>query len=210
MSKQMFEIGRKIGHLTLIKRYKKGKRVFWTCLCDCGNYKDIREDSINSGKSISCGCGQKTTQFQKKIKRDSDHPEYFVAQGIFARCFDSNNVNYYKYGARGITLNLKEFPNILTLADYIFELRIQAGDVDSRKLSVERIDNNGNYEKSNIKLADKKVQNNNTRRNLYVEYQGKIYPLSVICKMLGIDRAKVYNRRTNNNITIQQAFNYYL
>lgn len=210
MSKQMFESGTRVGHLTLLYRFRKNGRAYWHCECDCGNEKDIREDAINSGRTISCGCVQKQTQFKKTENPIREHPECYVANGIFQRCFNPQNSNYYNYGARGITVNLDDFPNKKALADYILELRIVANDVDERKLSVDRIDNNGNYEKSNIRLADDETQANNTRQNAHVEYCDNIYNLSSICKELGISRYAVYKRKQRYGISLQESFDYYL
>ena len=210
MSKQMFESGTRVGHLTLLYRFRKNGRAYWHCKCDCGNEKDIREDTINSGRSISCGCGSKKTQFKKIDNPMREHPEYHVANGIFQRCFNPKNPNYSFYGARGITVNFEDFPNKEALADYILELRVIANDVKERKLSVDRIDYNGNYEKSNMRLANNETQNNNTRNNLYVEYCGNTYPLSVICRELGINRNSVYHRIYRYNVSPQEAFDYYL
>lgn len=210
MSKQTFDSGSHVGHLTLINRFKKGRRWYWHCKCDCGNEKDIREDAINSGRSISCGCRQKQTQFKKTENPLREHPEYHIANGIFNRCFNPKNCNYHLYGARGITVNLSDFPDRKSLADYILELRIKENDLNDRKLSVDRIDYNGNYEKANIRLADMKTQGNNTRKNLYVEYCGEIHPLTIICEQLGISKWAVYNRIYKKNISPQEAFNYYL
>lgn len=210
MSKQMFDSGSHIGHLTLINRFKKGRRWYWHCKCDCGNEKDIREDAINSGRSISCGCRQKQTQFKKTENPIHEHPEYHVANGIFNRCFNQKNCNYSRYGARGITVNLNDFPNRKALADYILKLRIEANDVDDRTLSIDRIDCNGNYEKGNIRLVDMKTQSNNTRKTLFVEYGGEECPLSIICGRLKISVNAVYKRMYRYNLQPQEAFNYYL
>lgn len=210
MSKQMFESGTRVGHFTLLYRFRKNGRAYWHCKCDCGNEKDIREDAINSGRTISCGCVQKKTQFKKAVNPMREHPEYHVANGIFQRCFNPKNCNYSCYGERGITVNLDEFPDKRALADYILELRIAANDVEERKLSIDRIDCNGNYEKSNMRLVDNKTQSNNTRTNLHVEYCGKSYTLTVACEMLGISRMAVYKRMYRYNLTPQEAFNYYL
>ena len=67
------EQGEKIGYLLPEYKTKKGRRNYWTCLCTlCNTEKDIREDSLSSGKVISCGCYRKTMDFSKKSKEQ--HP----------------------------------------------------------------------------------------------------------------------------------------
>ena len=62
-----------VGYLELHSRFQKNKRAFWNCTCMlCGNDKDVREDSLKSGKQISCGCYQHTKEFSDKKKET--HP----------------------------------------------------------------------------------------------------------------------------------------
>lgn len=210
MRKQMFETGTHIGNLTLLKRYRKNRRPYWLCQCDCGNIKDIREDSIKSGRTISCGCIQKEHQYKKKDVKDCNHPEYHIANGIFQRCFNKDNCNYHSYGARGITINLNDFPNVLSLADYIYELRLKHNDTKQRILSVDRIDNNRNYEKSNIRLTDMKTQSNNRRNTIYVNYCGEQVPLTIACEKANVNRNLVYKKIYRYSFSAQKAFDYYL
>ena len=62
-----------VGYLLLNERKKKNNRAYWECTCTlCGNDKDIREDTLQSGKTVSCGCYQKTEMHAEKIKQS--HP----------------------------------------------------------------------------------------------------------------------------------------
>lgn len=210
MTKQMFVEGSQVGHLILIKRFRKNKRPYWLCQCDCGNTKEIREDSLKSGRAISCGCRSKATQYKKTKYPLREHPEYQIANGIFQRCYNPKNCNYKNYGAKGIKVNKADFPTKRSLADYILKLRQINNDTEDRKLSVDRIDCYGDYSKKNIRLADRITQNNNTCKTLYVDYCGKTYPLSVICRQLGINNNNVYTRMTRYNLSVQQSFEYYL
>lgn len=211
MTKQMFVESQRVGYLTLVSSFRKNGRKYWHCICDCGNKKDIREDSLKAGRTISCGCKQKETQFQIKPQgADRNHPEYQIANGIFERCFNPNNCNYKNYGVRGITVNLHDFPNRMALADYILKLKKDFKCPKGQKMTIDRIDYNGNYSKDNIRISTYKTQLNNTRRNLYVDYNGITYPLTIICEKLGLSRSSIYHYKQRNNCSAQQAFDYYL
>jgi len=61
----------KFGSLTIVEFYEKDRKshYFWRCVCDCGKWKIIREDSLTSGKTISCGCSRKQREEVRLIRR---------------------------------------------------------------------------------------------------------------------------------------------
>jgi len=133
----------------------KNSHTYWNCICVCGTIKIINGDNIKSGKSRSCGCMPKS--YTGKIKHNKCHtPEYKIWAGLINRCENKNNYSYNDYGGRGISVCTrwrKSF--ILFLEDM--------GKRPDPKLSIERRDNNGNYEPENCYWATQVQQKRNTR-----------------------------------------------
>ena len=90
---------------------------------------------------------------------------YGVWHGIKQRCFDENRPEYERYGGRGITM----FADWLDFENF-YKWAINSGYKEG--LSIDRIDNNGNYEPSNCRWVTRKEQQNNTRYNHYIEING--------------------------------------
>jgi len=159
-------IGRKFGRLIVLERAgkDKGGQATWKCLCECGTGKIIRSRDLRNGDAKSCGCWQK--QNMATIKTTHGHRRcetssltYQTWRAMKARCLNSKCLDYMRYGARGITIcdRWMEFENFLA-------------DMGERSvgLSLERINNYGNYEPNNCKWATPKEQANN-RRNTKIK-----------------------------------------
>jgi hypothetical protein len=106
--------------------------------------------------------------------------EYSSWHEMKKRCLKKSHKSYPQYGGRGITIHptwVRSFNAFLA----------DMGYKPSTNHSIDRIDNNGNYEPSNCRWATRKDQCNNTRRSKLLEYNGKQRPLSVWCYELGLD-----------------------
>lgn len=144
----------KYGRLTVIEFADvKGGNKRYLCLCDCGNKKVIAGTSLRTGATKSCGC----LNLEKKRTRDNVHGLHGTKihkswSAMIQRCTNPNNPKYYRYGGRGITVceRWKKFKNFL-----------EDMGIPKQHLSLDRIDNNGNYEPSNCRWASSLVQGNN-------------------------------------------------
>jgi hypothetical protein len=87
--------------------------------------------------------------------------EYIMWQNMIQRCYDVNFTQYKDYGGRGI----KVYKPWHEYAKFLKYLLKYLGRRPSNKHSIDRIDNDGNYEPGNIKWSTKIEQNNNTRRS---------------------------------------------
>lgn len=178
-------------------RTAKYNRRF-NCVCDCGKEVVVRMAHFRSGHTRSCGCstykmaGKSNTTHGATIGKNPSS-EYTIWQGMKSRCLNSKNYLFKHYGGRGIypCKRWMEFENFLT----------DMGPIPSRNLSLNRIDNNGFYNKSNCEWATDKEQLRNTSRNVVThEIAAKIRDLSEsgmktsdIAKSVGLHHTTTYN-----------------
>lgn len=114
------------------------------------------------------------------------HPSYSVWRGMWDRCLNSNIPNYRYYGGRGISV----CPAWRSFVQFVFDV----GERPSTAHSIERIDNNGNYEPSNVRWATDKEQANNRRNSRYVTLNGERVTVSQFAERCGLSRYTVATR----------------
>jgi hypothetical protein len=171
--------GRKINMLLVIGPHiRKNNYTQWLCKCDCGVVKYIAAQWLVSKikKQISCGCnavitrrinGLKLAKLPKRITHGmSKSSEYKIWAGIKRRCYDKKFKNYKQYGGRGIKvcdLWINSFDNFYK----------DMGPRPSDKHQIDRINNDGIYEPSNCRWANRYDQAANKRNNVFIEYNGE-------------------------------------
>jgi hypothetical protein len=128
------------------------------CRCSCGTEKYVIRKNLRSGISTSCGCVRK----QKLIERNTKHGKRFtrtwrIWRAMKSRCYNSNVPQYHNYGGRGIIVCESWYNN--------FENFLKDMGESPEGSSIDRIDNDGNYEPSNCKWSTAKEQSQNKGNN---------------------------------------------
>ncbi len=162
-------------------------RRFWDCVCDCGAELVVLGDNL-SGNTQSCGCLQREqTSAAKTTHNGCGTPEYSTWCNIRNRCSNKNMPAYKDYGARGITVCARwceSFENFLA----------DMGKRPEGDYSIERVDVNGNYEKSNCIWLLRCEQGKNTRRTHKITHEGRTMGLSDWSKETGISSQTIARR----------------
>lgn len=160
MAKPLNITGQRFGRLLVIRRESNHLGyALWLCQCDCGNTRSAYTSRLKTGRVASCGCGGDgyyrhgyTRLANGKKQR---HPLYATWSHIRKRCNNPNDQNYRLYGGRGITVD----PRWENFANFLADV----GERPSPGLTIDRINNDGNYERSNVRWATRKEQRANRR-----------------------------------------------
>lgn len=151
------EVGATFGDWTVLNfvRLSKHNANLWLCKCNCGNERQVIASNLRTGKSLCCGCRKLKTKHGM-----CGTPTYTSWEAMRARCNNPKNVDYHSYGGRGIKVceRWASFVNFLA-------------DMDERPegMTLDRIDNDGNYEPGNCRWTTKEVQRDNS--TLSIDYK---------------------------------------
>jgi hypothetical protein len=180
--------GNVYGRWTVLERYDAER---WTCRCQCGTTKPIYAYSLKNGDSKSCGCYRKA--MAPYILRVHGHSagsitrEYRIWKNMNRRCYTPSAKSYRIYGERGIAVCDAWRRSYQTfLADM--------GPCPAGR-SIDRIDNNGNYEPGNCRWAEKKQQSRNTRQNVRLTLNGRTMTVVEWAEALEISAKCLYSRK---------------
>lgn len=176
--------GRRFGKLVVIQEAPADRNYHprWLCKCDCGKTKEIGHYNLILGHTHSCGCLAReliTTHGDALYKNRTKL--YNVWLSIKQRCTNENNKRYAQYGGRGIKL-CDEWLEYANFKEWATSSGYRQG------LSIDRKDNNGNYEPNNCRWVDAYTQQRNKNNNLRVIVNGVEMILTDAAKILGVQR----------------------
>lgn len=178
MLKESDYVGKKYERLTVesfIRKENNGKaRLYAICICECGNKKNVQIDQLKRGLTKSCGCYSMEVRRKKENKHKVHGMRksrlYEIYSHIKQRCYNINSIGYEKWGGRGITVCDEWLDKDNGFINF-YNWAISNGYSDI--LSIDRINNDGNYNPNNCRWATAKEQADNRRSNITISFQGK-------------------------------------
>lgn len=145
-------------------------QIAWVCRCSCGTVREVAGPSLRKGLSVSCGCTKGAAIAKARTihghtgHKKKDSRTYEIWTGMKQRCYNPNKEFYPRYGGRGIKVCARWHEFAAFLADM--------GEVPEG-MSIDRIDNDGDYELSNCKWSTATEQaNNRSKRKDFIDLSG--------------------------------------
>ena len=151
-------MGETFHRLTALHRTpNQGGHTMWRAICDCGKIIIVRAQHLRNGNTKSCGCWDADALAARNFKHGQcDTPAYESWKGMTQRCTNPANREWHNYGGRGITID----PAWMTFANFYKDM----GDRPKDR-TLDRVNNNLGYSKSNCRWATNKEQAANKRNS---------------------------------------------
>lgn len=206
MKRKIINVGDKFGKLTVIREVEPNltpcgtKQRKFLCKCDCGNQVVRNMRTLLKGAKTSCGCN-KTSYIQKYFKKESKSFLYSTWSGMRQRCNNPNSASYSRYGGRGISVCDEWDKDFFAFERWAKENGAKKG------LTIDRIDNDGNYCPENCRWVDLFTQANNKNSNRVLEYNGESHTIMEWSRIIGCNESKI-RHRLNRGKTIGQALGF--
>lgn len=200
MTKALDLTGERFNKLIVLSRAESsaGGKSRWNCLCDCGKKSVVQGVNLKASAVKSCGC----------LRLDADYgrthggyytPEYSSWSSLRGRCNNKENPKYPRYGGRGITVcdRWNSFENFF----------LDMGVKPTPEHSIERLNNDGNYDPDNCIWATREVQSNNQSTTRYYDYKGTKVKVVELAKIACIAHSAMYQRLVYHKGNVEAALN---
>lgn len=198
MGKKIDLSGKRFGTLVVISRNgtNKHRHSTWNVVCDCGKQKVMDINAIKRAKS--CGCQRNVGNKGGTKHGKSNSRLYGIWKHMRLRCDKKHASKYPRYAGRGIAVceEWNDWPS--------FE-RWAMSNGYSDDLSIDRIDNDGNYEPSNCRWADGVTQQNNQSNNVFVNYQGQTLTIAQLARQECIHYQQLRDNIRDNGMSVEEA-----
>jgi hypothetical protein len=186
------EVGKRYGMLVLVEKVMAvmsgNSRQAFVCRCDCGAIKTVSTRHLVTGQVKSCGCYKSKSAKERGTKHGmSETSLYKTWLSMRGRCHRPTEQSYKDYGGRGISVCDEWRNDFQAFAAYV-------GVKPSQLHSLDRIDNNGNYEPGNVKWSTRVEQATNRRSSTAVEFNGQVKTLTEWSELTGINRYTISER----------------
>lgn len=190
-------LGQRYGRLLVTERASNKSETDtnarWKCLCDCGRETVQYGQDLKKGKVISCGCWNEEKRFKHGL---ANTPVHRVWIGMRSRCNNPQSREYVNYGGRGI----KVCERWDSFENFVADMGVRP-----EGYSIDRINNDGNYEPSNCRWATTTQQLNNRRVNRVLELNGERRTIGEWSAKLGIGWHTIRSRVDRYGWTIEKA-----
>lgn len=135
----------------------------WKCLCDCGNFIDLRSCALTTQNNRSCGCLlDESRKRGNPIHGCKGHPLWEIYYAMVRRCSNEKDSNFPQYGGRGISV----CDEWIQPAPVGFEKFIEDMGERPDNSNLDRIDPDKGYSKDNCRWVDKALSSFNTRKKV--------------------------------------------
>lgn len=167
---------------------RKNGSICWVCKCDCGNKTIVTSTKLRIGHTRSCGClSKEITSKMRRTHGGSRTDLYVMWSAMKRRCQKPNVKSYKDYGGRGISV-CDEWEDYAVFRKWANENGYEKG------LSIDRIDNDGNYHPDNCRWVTQKENNENTRLNVWVDGMLLRDMLQSVADELGMKHSQITSR----------------
>lgn len=196
--------GQVFGRLTVISRIpnKKPGITLWRCLCSCGKETQTSTSSLRQGLCRSCGClhieAARKQGLASIVHGETRTRLYRIWSNMKTRCYNKQNKNYARWGARGISICDEWEKDFVAFRTWALEHGYKPG------LSIDRIDNDKGYYPENCRWATPLEQANNTRQTRMITYNGRTLSLHGWARFYHVDPTTLFYRLKKH--TPQEVF----
>ena len=187
-------VGLRYARLTVIAELPDGPnyRRMALCRCDCGKEIEVIFQNVRRGFTKSCGCTRYSDLAAKLFKHGGRkvHPEYGPYSSMMTRCYNAKYKLFHRYGGRGIEV-CERWRN--SFLDFLADM----GPKPTPEHSLERKDNDGNYEPGNCVWIPMVEQSRNSSQNVRITYDGRTQILADWARETGIKERTIQFRIKN-------------
>jgi hypothetical protein len=199
--------GERFGRLIVLSAcIKNGRISYRDCLCDCGNKVSVQVSRLVRGTTTSCGCYHREKSAIVCTERNTTHglskedkQLYRAWKGMRSRCYCITNPSYPRWGGRGITC-CSEWNDYSLFREW----SLKNGYEPNKKLTIDRIDNDGNYTPDNCRWTSRREQSRNRSSNVWLTIDGKTLLQEDWSRLTGVSSALI-NQRLKNGVSCKDA-----
>jgi hypothetical protein len=175
--------GRRFGRLVVTGPAGEGK---WHCVCDCGGQRTAHRSNLGR-KTLSCGCLHRERITRHGRSRTKD-PTLNAWRSMMSRCYTPGSKYFKNYGGRGIVV-CERWRGPDGFTHFLADMGERPAGV-----SLDRINNNGNYEPGNCRWADGLTQHNNKRTNRLLTHRGVTMTVAEWARAVGLGYPTLQHR----------------
>lgn len=173
------------GRYTVLGVFKESGRTYARVQCSCNSpARYVRTDGLKNGTSKSCGCARIESVTKHGLW---SNPVFNIWANMISRCYNKKNNRYSRYGGRGI----KVCERWKDVSNFVADM----GATFKEGLTIDRINNDGNYEPSNCQWSTRARQNRNYSRNVILHHDGKSMCVVDWASELNLNPKLIYERK---------------